>query len=603
MLWQKAEQEKKAGNTKGAIATLERIAQAYPNNIMAPRALHRLGEIQLEQGNGERALQYIDYLLYTFPTWDGNAGARLDRLRALLLLGRKKQVMKEAMPLWESIASQPRVRVGLARLMAEVYKGEGETETAFEWVVAGFPLAQSPDEQRGLTQVTLAVLQDVNEGTVKKLYRKTTSDFMLVFLEYRLAQIESQKVSAEAGQQRIRDLIKRYPSHPLAPEMQAALRGAGTASLAAQRGLEPPPPLNLNKIGCLVPLNGPHEKYGRMVQRGLNMALEEWNKNHPGQTISLVVKDAPTEGDEALRAFEALAKEEGVAAVIGPLGAQTVKAVAPAADRLGVPMLALTQRDEEAPRNLYVLHVFLDNRDLVRSLVRHCRTKLGYTRFASLYPEDRYGQRLSKVFAEVVREEGGNLVTSVAYREKTTDFKEPLQKLLTVANQNLPPSGMELAPFEALFIPDQIQTLALIAPQLPHNNVLGATLLGTNLWAEGALLDVGSSYIEQALFAAPFYAESDVPRSRAFCQRFEEQYQTAPSYLEAQAYDALMLLLAGRSALRGGAGDRFAILQAIQQSRNFEGVTGTYSFTPEGDLKRNYLIFQVQNGQIVRVGR
>ena len=130
---------------------------------------------------------------------------------------------------------------------------------------------------------------------------------------------------------------------------------------------------------------------------------------------------------------------------------------------------------------------------------------------------------------------------------------------------------------------------------------LGAVLLGTNLWAEGPLLDVGSSYIEQAMFATPFYAESDMPGSKAFCQRFEELYQSTPSYLEAQAYDALMLLLAGRSSLRGGAGDRYSILQGIQQIRNYEGVSGTYSFSPEGDLKRNYLIFQIQNGQIVRV--
>jgi ABC-type branched-subunit amino acid transport system substrate-binding protein len=200
-----------------------------------------------------------------------------------------------------------------------------------------------------------------------------------------------------------------------------------------------------------------------------------------------------------------------------------------------------------------------------------------------------------------VREEGGNLVTSVTYKEKTTDFKEPLQKLLTVANQNIPPSGIDIAPFEALFIPDQIQTLSLIAPQLPHNNVLGATLLGTNLWAEGALLDVGTNYIEQAVFATPFYAEADTPKSRAFSERFQELYQTPPSYLEAQAYDALMLFLMGRSSLRGGATDRYGILQGIQQVRNFEGLAGTYSFTAEGDLKRNYLIFQVQNGQIVRV--
>ncbi len=602
VLWQKAEQEKKSGKTVAAIATLERIAQAYPGNVIAPRALQRLGEIQLEQGNAERALKYIDYLLYTYPAWEGSGAAKVDRLRAYALLGKKKQVTKEAVPLWESTMGQPKTQLNLARLMADVYKSEGDTETAFEWLGAAFPLAHAPEEQRSLARTTVDVLDNASESTVRKLYKKTSSDFMLVFLEYRLFQLAGKKSSAEESQQRIRELVKRYPTHPLAPELQAALRGGGGSGKVAARGVEPALPLSINKIGCLVPLNGPHEKYGRMVQRGLNMALEDWNKRNPNQTVNLVVKDAPTEGEGALKAFTALVKEEGVAAVIGPLGGQSVKALAPEADRLGVPMLALTQRDDDTPRNAYVLHVFLDNQDLVRSLVRYCRTKLGFTRFASLYPDDRYGQKLSKTFAEVVRQEGGNLVTSVAYKEKTTDFKDPLQKLLTVANQNLPPSGMEMAPFEALFIPDQIQALSLIAPQLPHNNVLGAVLLGTNLWAEGPLLDVGSNYIEQAMFATPFFADSDTPGSKAFCRRFEELYQSSPSYLEAQAYDALMLLLAGRSSsLRGGAGDRYSILQGIQQIRNYEGVSGTYSFTPEGDLKRNYLIYQIQNGQIVRV--
>ena len=418
VLWQKAEQEKKSGKTVAAIATLERIAQAYPGNVIAPRALHRLGEIQLEQNNGERALKYIDYLLYTYPTWEGSGAAKVDRLRAYALLGKRKQVTKEAVPLWESTVGQPKTQLNLARLMADVYKSEGDTETAFEWLGAAFPLTHAPEEQRSLAQTTVGVLEDASESTVRKLYKKTSSDFMLVFLEYRLFQLAGKKSSAEESQQRIRELVKRYPSHPLAPELQAALRGGGGSGKVAGRGVEPALPLNINKIGCLVPLNGPHEKYGRMVQRGLNMALEDWNKRNPNQTVNLVVKDAPTEGDGALKAFTALAKEEGVAAVIGPLGGQSVKALAPEADRLGVPMLALTQRDDDVPRNAYVLHVFLDNQDLVRSLVRYCRTKLGYTRFASLYPDDRYGQRLSKAFAEVVRQEGGNLVTSVATKRR-----------------------------------------------------------------------------------------------------------------------------------------------------------------------------------------
>jgi len=224
---------------------------------------------------------------------------------------------------------------------------------------------------------------------------------------------------------------------------------------------------------------------------------------------------------------------------------------------------------------------------------------LGFARFAVLYPDDRYGQNLAKIFSEVVKESGGNLLASVPYKDKSTDFRDPIEKLLNIAKKNSPPTGIETTPFDVLFIPDQVQTVALIAPQLPYNNVVGVTLLGTNLWGEGPLVQAGGVYVERAVFATPFLVDSGRRTVRDFREKFEAKYNARPSYLEAQAYDALMLFLQARSGFNYEAKDRASLLRNLMQIHDFEGVTGTYSFNQRGVLDRDYMLLQVVNGQLV----
>lgn len=593
-LWRQAEQAQKTGNTAQAANLWERIVQSYPNNAMAARALGRLGSFYLEQGQAERALQYFDYLLYTYPRWSGVNQAKLDRLRALYAAGRKKEVERDAMPLWDAAAGQAEVQAGLGALMTDFYASQGDFETAFDWASAGFSVARSPQENKALTEATLRLLGGLKEGGVKKLFKKNPTDFMRVFLEYRLVQIDTEKGQGDAGKERLRALLAQNPSHPLNGQIQTSIRGTRTAA-------EPGARVNPGVVGCLLPLNGPYAKYGDVVMKGLNLAANDWNEKHPSEQVTLVVKDTQTEPESAARSFEELVKKDSPVAVIGPLGAQQAAAVIPAANKSGVPLLTLTQKEEGAGDDSFVVHVFLDNRQMIKTLVRYCREKLGLTRFAALYPEDRYGQKISKVFAEVVQELGGNLLASVSYKQKTTDFKEPITKLMTIAKKNAPPSGTETTPFEALFLPDQVQTVSMIAPQLPYNNVVGVTLLGTNLWSEGPIAQAGDVYLDQALFATPYYPDSQSPRVRSFREKYEAAYQATPSYLEAQAYDALTLLLQARSNLPSGAADRSQLMQSLLGMKGFQGVAGVYSFDPNGDLERNYQLLQVSNGQVVQV--
>jgi len=595
-LWRQGEKAQKAGNLTAAITSWERIIQKYPNYTIAAKSYYTLGGVYLGQGQAEKALQYFDYLIYTYPEWEGIGLVKLDRMRVLSMTGRKKQALKEAMPLWDASKGSPGVQVGLSSLMAGIYGSEGDISTAFDWLTAGFGVAKTPEENKSLTQATVNLLNSADPNTIQRLLKKNQPDFMKVFLYYRLAQIDKPQGQSDAARQNLRELLSRNPTHPLAPEIQGGLR---EAPVPGPGPAEPATQVNADRVGCLVPLNGPYAKYGDMVLKGLNLASEEWNETHPNQRVTLVIREAQTDSALTAKSLEKLVKEDAVLAVVGPLGAQSAKAVAPMANKWGMPLLALTQQDEQTEDSRFVFHVFLDNRQLVQTLVRYCKDKLGFARFAVLYPDDRYGQNLSKIFSEVVKESGGNLLASVPYKDKSTDFREPIEKLLNIARKNSPPTGIETTPFDVLFIPDQVQTVALIAPQLPYNNVVGVTLIGTNLWGEAPLVQAGGVYVERAIFATPFLADSGKQNVRTFREKFEAKYNARPSYLEAQAYDALMLFLQARSGFNYEVKDRASLIRNLLQIRDFEGVTGTCSFNQRGELERDYMLLQVVNGQLV----
>ncbi|MDR3568253.1 MAG: penicillin-binding protein activator [Syntrophobacteraceae bacterium] len=592
-LYREAEKSYRAGDTPGAMDVWHKIVRGYPGTAIAARSMNKMGEVYLAEDRLDLAARYFNYIVYEYPSWEGVRAARLNQLKVLARMGKQKEVMREAVPLFRDSQGHPGVRLGLAKLMVGIYNGRNDIETSFEWSSRGFSSAKTAEQKQTLSDLTKQTLARAGEGDLKKLYGKKPGDFMRVFLDFRRAQIEAANGQKEKARRELAQDLSQNPGHPLAQDIQAVIRSVGVV----EGGIA----FNADKIGVMVPLKGTNSVYGDMVIRGLNLAMADWRNTHPNDNITLDIKDAGLDPDTAARSYNELVKKDGVMAIVGPLGAQANRTVIPLANRQGVPMLSLTQKDEGTGSDTFVLHAFIDSRDLVNTLVRYCREKLNFKRFACLYPDDRYGQKLSKIFAEAVQKSGGQMMASASYTEKSTDFSAALKALMDISKKNAPLESIEGTPFDALFIPDQVSTLSLIAPQLPYNNIVGATLVGTNLWSEPSLVQAGGVYVDHALFATSFYPQSQNPKVVAFEKEYEAQYHAAPTYLEAQAYDALTLLLEARSG-QGGEVNRNALFQSLlEQAKNFEGVTGNYSVGPGGDLVRQYSVFQVKNGSIEQV--
>ena len=88
------------------------------------------------------------------------------------------------------------------------------------------------------------------------------------------------------------------------------------------------------------------------------------------------------------------------------------------------------------------------------------------------------------------------------------------------------------------------------------------------------------AYALSAEYPLPPYDQA-TPESAAFYKRYQARYGGAPTIFAIHGYDAMRVALA--AIARAGKKDRAAILDALQATKDFPGLLGTFSFDANGD--------------------
>jgi outer membrane PBP1 activator LpoA protein len=193
---------------------------------------------------------------------------------------------------------------------------------------------------------------------------------------------------------------------------------------------------------------------------------------------------------------DALYKEK-VAAIIGPLIHVDTAAIQAQAREL--PIITLTQKDRITEIGDYVFRNFFTPQMQVKSLVSYAARELGLSRFAILYPDERYGSTFMNLLWDEVIAHEGIVVGVESYDPKQTDFAGPIKKLVGLyyevpedlkdpidliaeslvfqtdagKEEKEKPNRKDeeeepkaIVDFEAVFIPDSPKKAGLIIPQL-----------------------------------------------------------------------------------------------------------------------------------------
>jgi ABC-type branched-subunit amino acid transport system substrate-binding protein len=362
-----------------------------------------------------------------------------------------------------------------------------------------------------------------------------------------------------------------------------------------------------NTLGCLLPLSGPYTIYGNKILKCIEMALVQFNSQNNRSPIKLIVKDTGSDPEKAVQAVYELS-EERVGAIIGPV--TTHEAAALEAQEKRIPIITLGQKENIAKMGDYVFRNFITPKMQVQAIVSYAIEVLGISRFAILYPDDKYGTTFMGLFQDEVEAYQGEVVSAEPYTPDQTDFAEPIKKLAE-AQIELPEQPQEktensdrkpaepAVDFEAVFIPDGPTTSGLIIPQLAFYDVVGVHLFGTNLWHSDRLIQMAKQFVQGAIMADGFFAGSNSKKVKDFVEMFEETFHDKPGFLEAVAYDTAMMLfnLVSRNDIQS----RSEIKNKIMNLQDFQGVTGITSFDNTGNAHKELYLLQIQGNKFIEL--
>ena len=161
--------------------------------------------------------------------------------------------------------------------------------------------------------------------------------------------------------------------------------------------------------------------------------------------------------------------------------------------------------------------------------------------------------------------------------------------------------GMEpIVDFDAVFIPDNYQQVALIAPQFPFNNIFNVRFLGTSLWLSDELLETAGSYIQGAIFPVGFFIDNESEIVRGFVESYKNNFESEPTVLAANGYDTIRLIkdILSKNVIRS----RIDFQKALS-GNTFRGVTGEISFDSQGEVQKEPFLLTVYGREFHPISR
>lgn len=551
------------GDYDTAARELARVAQDFPGDPAVPYAELYAGMTAFRRGDAAQATAILGKL---------HAGAQTPddvRKKAQLYLGFAKVQGGDAAggrALLEPLAPDDRDEdTERHAALADAAAALGDAPVALDHYDAFFARANPAERAYVLARVRALVDKlpdDKLEPTYDRLDKRRVS---AAFLGRRLAM-----VFRAAGQdERARAVWSETASARAAAGIEAEARGG---------------PVEGRLVGALLPLSGKRRLVGEAAQRGLALAAGAFGDG----SLEVALEDVGEAKGRAAEAVDALAAR-GVVGLVGPADKDSAEEAARRAEALGIPLVTLDVGDVPLAGSPHVFRVVVPVEARARALAAWALAK-GRKRFAILAPDIPYGQRAAAAFRAEVLAGGGDIVADEKYPKDATSFVGPVAKIKD-------------APFDALFIPDAAARLELVTPQLAVADLVVAppgakkpkrgraiVLLATAEAITGRFLKGSGRYTNGAVLAPGFYPDDGDERTATYVARFRNVFGEDPTYLDAYAYDAAMLL---RQAVERGGEGRDTVAAWLAAVRGVPGLTGDIAFDGHGNRADRGVLYTV----------
>jgi branched-chain amino acid transport system substrate-binding protein len=337
-------------------------------------------------------------------------------------------------------------------------------------------------------------------------------------------------------------------------------------------------------IGEFASLTGSTATFGQSSHEGTMLAVKQINAAGGvlGKKIKIIPEDDRSEQAEATTAVTKLISLNKVVAVIGEVASSRSLAGATVCQQNKIPMLTPASTNPNVTKvGDYIFRICFTD-DFQGTVGAQFAIKQGWKRVAIFTDvANDYSKGLTAAFKAAYPSSAGQIVAEESYRADDNDFKAQLTKLKS-ANP------------EAIYLPGYYGDIVKILTQARQ---LGITVpfFGGDGWDSEETLKLGAA-ANGCFFTNHYHPDDPRPEVQKFIADYKAEYNgKVPDAMAILGYDAARVM--ADAITRAGKAQPAAIRDALAQTKNFPGASGTITIDENRNARKPIVILEIQDGK------
>lgn len=345
------------------------------------------------------------------------------------------------------------------------------------------------------------------------------------------------------------------------------------------------------KVGFAAPLTGANAGYGKDLQNGVQLALDEANARKiqiGGKTANFTIQAEDDQADPrvGVQAAQKLV-DGGVAVVVGHFNSGTTIPASQVYQNAGIPVIdpaatnpSITERGFEN-----VFTVISSDAQNAGNAGTYAVKVTKAKKIAIIDDRTAFGQGEADEFEKAVKAAGGSIVARQYSDNQTVDFSAQLTALKGAGADLIFFGGLDR---QAAAVAKRMKQLGVNAQLVGGGGVMDADFLKlAGDTAEGVMAWEYGSPLEK------------MPQGKAFADKFQKRFGVAILSYAPFGYDAAW---AAVNAMQKAGSIDPKVYRPVLKTISFPGITGTIAFDDKGALKNaSSTMYQVKNGAWVPI--
>jgi branched-chain amino acid transport system substrate-binding protein len=335
-------------------------------------------------------------------------------------------------------------------------------------------------------------------------------------------------------------------------------------------------------VGAYLSLTGEQSKFGEDTKRGIELAIEEINaaggvKQKP---IKVIFEDDKSKVEEATQKVQQLIDRDKVVAVLGEIQSGISKPAAIICNQKKVPMITPSATHPDVTKTgEYAFRVCFTDDFQGKAGADFCVKSLGKKKIGLMFAEnDLYSQGLATEFKKAVAAAGGEIVVEKKFTKTETNFTTYIKEVKD-------------AGAEVVYCPIYYNQMTPLWRQAKAEGLTGEMFVGSDGWSGD---DTLLKELEGGYFTDHYAPDVPWDQGKKFVAAFTKKFNQSPSSLAACGYDAAMVLA---DAIKRSKDDTpKGIRDAIAETKDFAGATGSISINKDRDADKALVFVQIKGG-------